>query len=217
MITTVKDDSMENKSRERMIFLGTVAIAVIFLTSIASFSFNSNRNTSTTTTIFNVQTLLGIGYSNATVTGYVQKFTLSLSNTSSNSTAIELSAILNKLSLNGSISDFIPAGDSFIVYAGNMSAYNVYNLINSNALLEGAFGINTTVRAQLPNTIVLGSNGQQVLPTNLPAGTTYSFPSNSPQSLGTLIPVKVQAYVYQNQTTPGTYSVYENNLVVYPR
>lgn len=226
MITAVKDDNMDaNKQedkqkqgsrRKKLIFIGTLAIAVIFLTSIASFSFNSNNNTSTTTSVLNVQTLLALGYTNATVAGYASKFTIFVPNSSSNATESDLSNILIKLSDNGSVSDYIPAGNSFIVYAANMSTYGIYQYVNAHLSANETVGINATVKAQLPGSVILYSNGQG-LPTNLPAGASYSFSSNSPQSTGTLVPVEIQAYVYQNKTGFSTYSVYNNNLVVYPR
>jgi hypothetical protein len=204
---------MEQEKRKKLILIGTLAMAIIFITSLTSLSNNGSAN-STTTTIKPENTTLAIGYANAIVSSYGSRLTISFSNTSGNLSS-KVSSELAILSKNGSVNDFIPSGNSFIIYPGNMSAYGIVSAINGTAMGKGGFYVNATTNLKLPSVLSLYSNGQ-LLPTRVPANQTYGLQSNSLESIGSTITVKVQALVYANATGSGAYSIYNNNVLIYP-
>ncbi len=209
------EKTKKKKTQGYILLAGTLIIAVIFITSIAALGNGGNSNTQSTTTVPpRAATYLGIGYANATVAGYGNKFIITLINATPDLNA-SVSNVLNELSLNGSVLALIPSGNSYTVYQGNMSAYGVMQLLYSG-VGANALALNATLQMSLPASVTLYINSNPVM-VDLPANRTYSLQANSLYGVGTNIPVKLQASVYQNSSLYGTYAVYANEMALYPR
>ncbi|MGC8586885.1 MAG: hypothetical protein ACP5K9_01175 [Candidatus Micrarchaeia archaeon] len=112
--------------------VGAIFIAVIFVASYASFSSNSSAPAARTTTVTSIAYLPQYGASevNASITGYSSVFSI---DAVCNAMAVQngVSAILNKLESNGSVSNYYsPSNSTISVQSGSMNSSEIYNYVS---------------------------------------------------------------------------------------
>ena len=199
-------DHMDEKKRKSFLFFGSLFVAVIFLSSYASFGSNGSPLSSNKTTTIPVSDIVNpaFSYVNGTVVGYSNKFTVSALNGTNQSSLYNL---ISNLEANASIDSFSGSEPSYVLDQGTMNAYNVSTLLRAS-------GINASVKAQmqlrLPSNALFSKSGQTFY-TILP-NSTYSVSSSNITQIGGKIPLKLSAILY---TTNGSvFQIYQNNLLI---
>ena len=181
------NDSMDEKRKKSLLFFGSLFVAVIFLSSYASFGSNGNPLQSNSTTTIKSRYVIPYATAdvNGTIVGYSNHFSISASN-GTNETL--LAAIVNKLEANSSIYSYTGGNLSYSIDQGTMNAFEIYDLLRSNHI-NASFAVTTVVR--LPAEAYLRSYNQSYY-TVLP-NATYSIPMPSLSSIGSNVPVHVLA------------------------
>ena len=189
---------MEQKRRQIMLFLGSLFVAFIFLSSYGSFS-NNNVATTVTTTILNVQTYPVFGDANAVIVGYGTTMHLDFGSNDSASEAVKL---LSNLEANGSISNYIGSGASYEVYLSTMDAYSLQSFLQ-NSTNVSAVTATSAARLALPSNVLL-YYGNQPVTVNIPKR-EYSVslvglsPISSKVNISISALVTVNGIVFNNQ------------------
>ena len=206
-------DNMNSKNKKTIMFLFSIFVGIVFITSLATLGLSSPHQTAankTTTKQPAVATIVASGEVNATIVGYERTFDISLANISSPS-GTEISNALSTLSTNGEVGNFAPTGSGFIVYSGNKSADFVtaylYNVIG----LNNSFSVNATALVRLPNNVTL-YNQRNALDVIMNNGIEPVRIDSAP-AIGSKVKIDVLASVFQS--TSGifnTYQIYNNTL-----
>jgi hypothetical protein len=202
-------DGMDSEKRKKMVlFVGSLLVAVMFLTSYLAFGNNTTQQTTTpTTTVLNVQTTFVSGIVNATVFNYSQHFTLKLAG--SNTSSVSLNSMLSNMEANGSIESYNVYNTSLSIYPGRLNVFEVYDAIASR--LAYAPAINATAFIILPSTMTLyyGSYAYTVLSGN----SSYAIPVSHLVPIGNALRVKVNALVYKKNSSLNVYSMYGQPII----
>jgi hypothetical protein len=194
---------MENDKRKRVLFLiGSIIVALMFVSSYAAFGNNGSVQTTTTTTTIGY-TIPVFGTANAVVIGYGSKFTIYLSKNASSNL---INSTLSNLQLNGSISNYIGLQKVFTIYAGNMSSYSLLGLLNK-AMPQNSIIANVSENVTLPTSILMTypSTGRQV--------EAYFYHRNaivyrgSFSAIGSNTPVHISALIFVNNATVENYTL----------
>ncbi len=124
---------MDSKKKKMVLFLGSMLVAIMFLTGIAGLGGGGGVPSSNAPTAAHklhiTNTFLAVGIVNATVYGYGSSIKLVLYNDSyANYTA----AVLTSMESNGSITTFTQSPEAFQLYAGKYDAYQVYLKLANN-------------------------------------------------------------------------------------
>ena len=195
---------MDQKNNRILLFLGSLFVAVIFLSSYASFG-NGLSATSSTTTIGAVRTYPAFGSSSARITGYGAAAFVRL-NPGTAATTGQITKILSKLESNGSINSYVGSNSSYEVYTASMDAYTLRGVLQTAKNNSATVGVSSDVDLLLPSNITLHSNGYS-FSVHLD-NRNYSANMTDLKAIGTLINVSVSALVTANGT------VYRNQIVV---
>ncbi len=179
----------ENK-KKKIMFIGSMIVALMFISSYASFG-NNNISTSTTT----VQKTNGPEYYvsgkvNATVIGYSQNALLKVSN---NSSSIQkgIVSILSKMEANGSISNYAQTTVGYDIVTGTMNAYALQHYFsNSYGISNVSVSSKSTVR--LPSATTLYYYGTSI---RVPVGGTYNITILPLIANGSVVALNVHAIV----------------------
>ena len=195
---------MDQKKKRILLFLGSLFVAVIFLSSYASFGSSMSHST-TTTTVGAVRTYPAFGSSSANIIGYGPAAFVRL-NSSTMATTDQITKLLSKMETNGSINSYIGSNQSYEVYVASIDAYSLQNILQS--ALNNSVGMNVSSDANLllPSNITLHSNGYSF--TAHLSNRNYSMNMTTLKAIGTPLNVSVSALVTANGT------VYKNQLVV---
>ena len=205
---------MNSKSKKTLMFLFSIFVGVVFITSLATLGLSSpNQQTPANNTVVkqpSVATIVASGEVNATIVGYSKIFDISLDNASSQS-GTEVSNGLETLSASGAVSNFAPTGSGFIVYSGNRSADYIvaylYNTTGSNS----TFVVNATAKVGLPYNVTLYNqrNAFNVVMNN----GTESVKMDSVPPIGSKMKVDVLASIFQSSSGIfNTYQIYNNTI-----
>ncbi len=193
---------MEGERKKRYaLLLGSIVVAVMFITSYAAFANNGSVPTSTTT--IQETTYYVTGQANALVTGYSSTLTVYTSN---NSTASQMQSLLSSMESNGSISNYLTAGNQYILYTTGMTPYAAQQAI-TGSLPANSVAINGTERVQLPQSVSTSYYGKAV--------TIYPSVLNFTISTPMLLPVGASASVTVHALVLGNGQVYDSNIQVY--
>ncbi|MCL5679827.1 MAG: hypothetical protein M1465_00590 [Candidatus Marsarchaeota archaeon] len=187
------EQKTKRELKNTLLFLGSVVVAIMFITSYAA-SGNNTNNSSTTTVAYNYSgSVPMIGTVNAIVVNYTNSPTINIEG-SYNNTSLGLTKYLNKLVGSGNIITYTPNGNQFAVLLnGSFSAYELQDV------LGGIFGNNTsvsgTVYIRLPSKVKLysGSTGYTLV---APAG-EYPVSISPMPTIGSNVSVKVLALISQ--------------------
>jgi len=187
----------QKKKRElknTIIFLGSVLVAIMFITSYAA-SGNNSSNSSTTTVAYNYSSAVPmIGTANAIVVNYTDSPVISIKG-SYNTTSLGLTKYLNGLVNNGSAITYTPNGNQFdVLLNGSFNSYDLQKAIKAR------FGNNATVSSKvyikLPSTVKLysGTTGYTL---KAPTG-EYSVNVSPLPAIGSNVSVKILALISSN-------------------
>lgn len=205
---------MDSDKRKRAImFIGTMIVAIMFVTSYLAFGNNSGSSTtSTATTTIRTSTIVVSGETNATITNYTPNFLIGLSNASA-ANFNALNSTLSHMLSNGSITNMQPQGNnSFAIYSGSLDTYELYGILSAQPV-GNYLAWNATADISLPKYIILyyGPNRLNVSVGSFVSQTHVS----SIKPLGSKVQVNVLAQVYAvNNAFPAGYQVYNNEIVV---
>jgi hypothetical protein len=201
------------KEKKLIMSIGTLIIAVMFVTSYVAFG-NGSSSTSTTT-VAPQQTYPVIGYANSILLSYKNYSVVKMSGPASNYSG-PVSKLLSAMQANSSISNYIPLGSQFDVYTSGINPYQLYSIItnslesNSSAVAANALeGLNVSSQAlvSLPAYASL-YYGSQAVPVRMPAN--YSLSISAPLPLNAALKLKIRAVIVLNNNTYA--SVYDNQL-----
>ncbi len=192
---------MENDKRKRGLFLiGSIIVAIMFVTSYAAFG-NGNGPSTTSTTIISGQTIAAFGTVNAIVTGYGKKFTITLGK---NISTDSLNITLSNMQSNGSISSFLYQQNAVTLYSGSISAYSLLRLLEhlfpSNSIIA-----NVSENVTLPSSIKLYYYGRPIEGYIKSQDAVIYRSEFSP--LGSNLSVHIAALVFPNNGTVESYIV----------
>lgn len=192
---------MEQEKRKKMVlFIGAMVVGVMFVTSYAAFGNNGSTPTSSTTIAQSTYPVFGSA--NAVITGYGSSLSVTLVNQSASNA---LNSTLSALESNGTITNFIPTSNGFIVYAQGSAPYTVQQSFQSS-LPPNSIALNGSESVSIPKKMVLYYRGTAI---NVYANiTNFSVYVHMLKPTGANISVNVQALVLPDG------DVYNNNIQV---
>lgn len=196
---------MDTKTKRLIFFIGSIFVAIIFLSSYAAFG-NNASGTSSTSTVKPQQTFFSTGTSTAIVVNYSDIANITLRN-GSNASNVNMTDILSRLQANGTIQNYIYSNGNYQVILYGISAYGLRQLLYGNPKLNGTVDIGATTYVTLPKTITLYYGGQQPINVYL-NGRNYSVYMNNVEPEGSVINVSISALLTANG------SIYNNQLRV---
>jgi len=196
---------MDQKLKKRLLTIGSVFVAIIFLTSYASYANNNTGQTTSTTTIGNVQTYFVSGTANAIVSNYSSSLNIILINASQNSSTYDMiSSVLGNLQLNGSVLNYFYNIGRYQVYLGSgIDAYGMQSLLNKTVSNKN-FKVEATSYVTLPSTLRLFYQDTAV--DIFIGGKQYPVTIVPPRPINSTVKVTVQALVTANGIP------YQNNI-----
>ena len=181
--------------------------AIIFLSSYYTLV---NLNPSTTTpptkakTTTPPTTVYGVGYTNATISGYgeTMNITISCSGPNSAATTSQINKIVADLEQNGSIYNTYAIGSNILAEAGSTNITSIYRYIYSklNSTSTPCTNFSSSANLVLPNSVNLHVGSQSF---NTPIPTTFrnqTLPTTLESTMPKSIPVKISALVTLNGT-----------------
>lgn len=195
---------MDSKKKKMIFLVGSIFVAIIFLSSYAAFSSNGTKAT-TTTTIKNPSTYFSTGSANAVITNYSDIAYITLEN-STNYSRNNVTKIIALLVSNGSAFNYVYTNNSYEVVLGQMSPYQLKDLLEANATLKNNTQVGSTTYVALPKTILL-YYGTQPITVNLKSR-NYSIYMNNIGPVGDTVNVIVSALLERNG------SVYNNEIKI---
>lgn len=194
---------MDTKTKKLIFFIGSLFVAIIFLSSYAAFGNNGNSST-TTSTIKQQQTFFSTGTSTATVINYSDVVNITL-RSGVNKSAINMSGLLSQLQANGTIQNYIYSNGNYQVILYGVSAYNLQQLLYKDPVLNGNVDVGAATYVTLPKTVMLYYGGQQPINVYL-NNRNYSVYLNNVQQKGSVINVSISALLTANG------SIYNNQF-----
>lgn len=194
---------MDEKQKKTLYFIGTVVVAIAFVSSYASVGSFATTTSTTTTITAPSKTYFVSGIANGVVSGYSNAGTLKLNNLNLSS---ETSNILAALERNGSISSYIGFNDSYQVFLGTMDAYSLQQYVNGQLNYTNATTMNASTYVTLPSSVT-GALGGQSVPIKL-QHTNYSV------SIYPLLPLNATVTFKLNAIVSGNGTVYNNQVTL---
>lgn len=192
---------MNSKTKKLLIFLGTLFVAISFISGYASVNNNYNIS-STSTTSVPAKADFASGVVNGIVSGYSNSATLRLNGSTANSnTANEVSGLLVELQDNGTINSYDNNGfnNSYQVFLSTINAYQFAELVNSKLSSNTITIVNASSTVTLPSKVTLSVNGQQV-PNILLTLRNYSVNLSPLKAINSTVRVKINTLVWLNGT-----------------
>jgi hypothetical protein len=196
---------MDAKRKQLVFLVGSILVAVIFLSSYAAFG-NNGTATASTTTVKAQTTYFATGSSNGTITNYSDVATLTLYN-SSNTLKTSVINLISHLEANGTVQNYAASNGSYEIVLASISPYDLqqflYNKTNSTS---NSLGIAATSYVELPQNITLYYTNVPV-PVYL-TNRNYSIYLQRVKPIGSKINVSISALLAKNG------SIYQNNFRV---
>ncbi len=190
---------MEKDNKKKLLMLvGSIFVAVIFLSSYMS----SSNSPGSTTTIKAPATYLAIGKSSGIITGYGSNAYLALPN-QSNRTLESVNGTLSAFEANGSISNYIHVNGGYQIALSGVNAYALQQSIRNITALANS-NITTTAYLLLPANALLYVNSYPV--TVALSKKNYSISLTGIKPLGSSLNLSVFALITKNG------SVYNNQI-----
>jgi hypothetical protein len=180
------------EAKNTILFLGSLVVAIMFITSYAASSNNSNSST-TTTVAYNYSGAVPMtGTANAVVANYTDSPTITISGSSYNSSELAVTNYLNSLENKGAIITYSPSGNQFsVLLNGSFNSFELqeglYSRFGSNATVGG------TVYIRLPKTVRM-YDGTQGFTLNAPTS-EYAVKISPLPELGSNVSVHILALI----------------------
>ena len=199
---------MDSKRKRTLLFIGSLLVAVMFLTGAAGLGSGNSSPISSTSgshTLHITATFFASGVMNATVYKYGSSIKLALYNdTYVNKTA----ALLSSMESNGSIATFTQVSGTFNVYSGKYNTYQIYvDLLKQSG--NTSFSFSAPEYIELPAQATLEVRNSTVV-ANTSLARDYQLYSN-PVAPNSTIQVNVHALV---GVLNGTYVLVPGNVTV---
>lgn len=192
---------MNQKTKNLILLLGAVFVAIIFLSSYLSFN-NNNAASTSTSTIKNVQTVYASGAANGIISNY--SGIVYITSNYTNSTKSDVANALLNLQSSGAVQSYVYLNNTFQVILGNVSAYTFQQTLYNNTGLGNSIGVGSTTYVTLPSSITLYYANTPVS-IYLPKG-NYSVYMSNVRQIGTKVSFGVGALITSNG------SVYDGQL-----
>ena len=181
--------------------------AAIFLSSyytLANLSPSSTPHTSKTKASAQPTTVYGVGYANATVSGYGETMNITVACSGSNGTATtgQINTIVADLEQNGSVYNTYSIGNNVLLEAGSTNTTSIFRYIYSklNATSTACTGFSSSASLVLPDSVNLRV-GSQSFNTSIPtAFRNQTLPATLKSAMSKNIAVKISALVTLNGT-----------------
>ncbi|MCL4372402.1 hypothetical protein M1373_03735 [Candidatus Marsarchaeota archaeon] len=196
---------MEKKTKNAILFIGSLLVAIMFITSYAA---SSNNNNAITTTVKPKSTsgYFASGYANAIVTDYSPTVLIAVKPSAANSIMPALSDYLSALEANGTIEQYVPENNAFLVEQNSSSyAYALQSDLYSR--FQNNITLNTSVYLQLPKyaKLTVGTYTYEALMGN----STYALHITPLPKLNSTVYVKINTLVSANGTVmPSSTQIY---------
>lgn len=196
---------MDAQKRNRIIItLGTLIVAVMFVSSYASFGNNNISGSSTsTTTIRNGSTIVVYGKAAGRVVNYSDNLNMTINANKLSNASNYINTTLNGLESNNLIGSYNYLGEGrYAIILSKMSLYNFSKVISANAVYNAS--VYGEEYLSIPNSVALYYNTQKAqiaLPNN-----EYGIYTSNILALNSSINVSISAVVYTNG------SLYNNQL-----
>ncbi len=183
-----------------MEIVGSIFVAIIFLTSYAAFGSNSSTNNGATTATTSIpQTVYATATSTAALLSYGQVININVACSKSQNVSSKLNDVLDLMEKNGSVSNFYSEESSqVLVQAANNQTYGIYQAI-SQGIGSGANCTTFTAQANI----------------ELPSQINFFFPENNEHQV-LVLPGSVRKQAVQaslSQYTGNTINVSISTLV----
>lgn len=195
---------MEEKTKKMIFTIGSLFVAVIFVTSYAAFGNTSNGSSSTTSTVLSGNNILALGQANGIIENYSYVVNVTSLNASQN--ARLNMTLLDMESNNTVISFFARNSTTYTAEISGIGAYQLYTYL-TNTLNYSNVTLGATAFVRLPASINMqyGASSQQEAPVSLsPKNYTTYLPNVLP--IGTRVPFKIQALITERG------QIFNNNI-----
>ena len=195
---------MDKKKKEIILFIGSLFVAVMFITGFTSNGsgtpINLNNNTNP---VKNVSTFLVSGTLNATIVSYGENVRIVEYNASA---ANETDQLLSNMENKSMVNTYNRINNSFEVYLQNINAYGIQENL-SKRLGNSSFSIISTEYVKLPNTHIFNVSNKKIIV--VLDNQTYPITTKNLGRINSTLPLKVNVIVaYEN----GSYVEYGNNI-----
>lgn len=194
---------MDQKTKKIVFFIGSVIVAIMFISSYAAFG--NNGGTTTTTTVGQQSAYFSTGTSNAVIVNYSYIANITLTNTS-NSVKQGVMGVISGLEANGSIQNYVTTGYGYQAILYGISAYDLMRRFDSNATLNKSVEVGAVTYITLPSEVTLYYGNQPI--TVRPASRNYTVYMPRVEAVGSVVNVALSALIERNG------SIYENQFRV---
>jgi hypothetical protein len=194
---------LDEKKKKLIYFLGTLFVAIAFVSSYAAVGSFATTSTVTTTIAVPSKTYFVSGTANGVVSGYSSSAVLVLRNANLSSAA---SNALAALEGNGSISSYLSMNGSYQVLLSSMNAYSLQQDINRRLNSSNATYVNASTEIVLPSKVYLAL-GSQTVAVTLPQR-NYSI------NVYPLMPLNATIRFNLNAIIAGNGTIYNNQLTL---
>jgi hypothetical protein len=185
---------MEAKNKRWIFLIGSILVALIFLSSYAAFS-NNNSGTTSTSTIKPATTYFATGSSRAQISNYSDIAVVTLADTSNAATNSTVNAI-SDLESNGSVQDYTYTNGSYQIVLSSISPYDLQQILYAKTGLNNSMNVSSTATITLPKNVILHYAGQ---PINLDLqNRNYSVYLSNVRAIGSVINVSISALLARN-------------------
>lgn len=197
---------MKDNTKKALLLLGSLFVALIFLTSFVgnnSISLNGGNQS----TKKNVTTVIVFGNVSVTVVGYRSSALITLLNSSFEN---QTNNLLLELENNNSITTYQPIGNQFSVYLNLINSYELKNLL-ARSIGSNSFKLSSNESVVFPSNAVSMYVGSHTVPVYF-GSLRLDFAPKSLSPINSTVSIYVGAKIaYEN----GTYHIYNNNVTVY--
>lgn len=197
----------KSKRKSIVMLIGSLFVAIIFLTSYAAFSNNVSTKTSTATTIKSTRTFFVSGNSTAIIKSYSNIAFVRLVNQTNSTSRVE--SVLSKLQSNGTVSNFVYTNQTYEVFLLATDPYSFKQILINQTQLTNSLNVSSIAYVALPQNVTLFYNTVPVPITQ--TAKNYSILLSNLKGVNTSINITVSALVAPNGT------VYNNQIRITSR
>lgn len=189
---------MDQKKKQIIFLLGSIFVAVIFLSSYAAFSSNGGSST-VTSTLKSQVTVPTFGNSNAVIVNYSTTNANVTIYNHFNSSKTNITKIFSQLQANGSIQSYSSTSNNvYQIVLSTLSPYQLQQIIyNKTGLSNSSINVSSVTYVKLPSNVTLYTS------TNIPVvvfppKTNYSVYLKNVKKIGARINVSISALLTRN-------------------
>ncbi len=194
--------------RKKLIeLIGSVFVALIFLTSYAAFGGGAPGNSTGTTTLTPSQTFYAVANGNATITSYSSVMNIDILCANVSNVSSRISTALQALEKNGSVSNFYSQqAAQMLVQAGNLTTHALFLLLyNDSGSGAACTQFTSTANVKLPRnlTFYLPSQGNSAIISIPSSMQAYSVPITLSLNMSSVMKITASTLLTANGTIYG--------------